>query len=487
MEYLPTIGLEIHAELLTESKMFCSCKNDPTELTPNRNVCPVCLAHPGTLPVPNKKAIEYVIKTGLALNCGINRHSKFDRKNYFYPDLPKAYQISQYDLPFCKDGYLDIPGSKKRIRIRRIHLEEDTARLQHAADGKHSLVDFNRAGVPLMELVTEPDFHSADEVVAFAQEFQLILRYLGVSDGDMEKGHLRLEANISVAPEGAKELGTKVEIKNINSFRFMKAGVEYEIARHTALYGQGKETEIVQETRGWNETKQETFSQRSKEEAHDYRYFPEPDIPQFDFSEEYVSDIKNSIAELPAQRRERYASEYNLSETQAAMLITAPEYADFFEEAISELGALLPAGETGSSPSLLYNYLMSDVRGIEVERAIGLKQLYLKPAHLALIVVRILEEKISSRTAKNVLLKVCETGNDPDSIIREEGLGQISDELELENIVREICEANKSVVEEYKTGKTSAIQFLIGKTMARTNGRANPAQVKNIFEKILSS
>jgi aspartyl-tRNA(Asn)/glutamyl-tRNA(Gln) amidotransferase subunit B len=488
MKYIPTIGLEIHAELLTQSKMFCGCPNDPTELTPNKNICPVCLAHPGTLPVPNKKAIELVLKTGLALNCGINKHSKFDRKNYFYPDLPKAYQISQYDLPFCKDGYLMLPKSGHKIRIRRIHLEEDTARLQHGNMGPESssgrlatLVDFNRAGVPLMELVTEPDFHSAEDVVEFAQEFQLLLRYLGVSDGDMEKGHLRLEANISVAPEGAKELGTKVEIKNINSFRFMKAGIEYEIARHTKLHEEGKENDIVQETRGWNEAKQETFSQRSKEEAHDYRYFPEPDIPPFDFADGYIEEIRNSIAELPQQRRERYAGEYNLSEEQANLLAQDPAYADFFEESVSELQALVP----NPSVTLLYNYLMSDIRGLEVQEAVSLGQMPLKPVHLASVVAQLQQNKISSRVAKDVLLKVFQTGNDPDSIIREEGLSAISDESELEKIISDVCAANPSVVEEYKSGKTAVLQFLLGKVMAQTKGRANPAQVKVILEKSL--
>lgn len=482
MSYIPTIGLEIHAELLTETKMFCECPNDPTELEPNKNICPICMGHPGTLPVPNKKAIELVIKTGLALNCAINRFSKFDRKNYFYPDLPKAYQISQYDLPFCKDGYMALPISKKKIRIRRIHLEEDTARLQHAVDGKHSLVDFNRGGVPLMELVTEPDFHSSQDVVEFGQEFQLLLRSLGVSDGDMEKGHLRLEANISVAPEDAKELGTKVEVKNINSFRFMKAAVEYEIVRHTKLLEEGKGDEIVQETRGWNESKQETFSQRSKEEAHDYRYFPEPDIPPFEFSEEYIQDIRNTIAELPQQKRERYAAEYNLSETQAEMLVQSPEYANFFEKSVSELAAIT----TNPSVSLLYNYLMSDVRGIESDRAVSLFQSSFAPKHLAQIVGMLLEEKISSRVAKDVLVKTFDTGEDPREIVEKEGLGQIADEGEIVRIVREIIEENQKSAEEYRNGKTALMQFFIGKGMAKTGGRIHPESLRATLEKELN-
>lgn len=290
MRYYPTIGLEIHAELLTESKMFCDCKNDPLETTPNVNVCPICLGHPGTLPKANWKAIELVIKTGLALNCKINHFSKFDRKNYFYPDLPKAYQISQYDQPFCYQGFLILPFLKKRIGIRRIHLEEDAAKLFHSPDGKHSLVDFNRAGVPLMELVTEPDFSSASEVVEFAQELQLILRYLKVSAADMEKGNLRLEANISVS-QNSNELGTKVEVKNLNSFRALAKAIDYEIKRQIDLLEKGHQ--VIQETRGWDEIKEETFSQRSKEEAHDYRYFPEPDLPPFSLSAEIIEEIRS--------------------------------------------------------------------------------------------------------------------------------------------------------------------------------------------------
>ena len=274
MDYLPTIGLEIHAELKTNSKMFCSCLNDPDEKIANTNICPICLGHPGTLPVINKEAVSKVIKTGLALNCQISANSKFDRKNYFYPDLPKGYQISQYDLPLTKNGYLEING--RLIKIRRVHLEEDTGRLVHPADTDYSLVDFNRAGIPLMELVTQPDIHSAQEARKFAEELQLILRYLDVSSADMEKGQMRVEVNISLSHD--KRLGTKVEIKNLNSFRSVEKGVEYEIERQTEILSQ--KGEVIQETRGWHDLKQVTISQRTKEEAHDYRYFPEPDLPK---------------------------------------------------------------------------------------------------------------------------------------------------------------------------------------------------------------
>lgn len=482
MRLQPTIGLEVHAELLTKRKMFCDCLNDETQLTPNTNVCPVCTGQPGALPVPNKEAIEMVIKAGLALNCQINLQSKFDRKNYFYPDLPKAYQISQYDQPFCYDGYLTLPSSGKRIRIRRIHLEEDTASLEHAADGKHSLVDFNRAGVPLMELVTEPDFHSSEDVVEFGQEFQLVLRYLGVSDGDMEKGHLRLEANISVAPEDAGELGTKVEVKNINSFRFMKDAIDFEIARHSTLHEEGRADQIVQETRGWNEHKNETFSQRSKEEAHDYRYFPDPDIPPFVFSHDEIEVIRGQIAELPWQRRERLSSEYNLSAKQAELLVRDVGLNTFFEETVSELRAL----DEKAPVDLVYNYLTSDAKGIEKDLGVMLFESKLTPRALAGLVQLLAQDKISSRVAKDVLKKSYESGVLPEDIVEQEGLGQISDSSELEKMIEDIVSAHPGLVDEFKGGKESVLQFFVGQVMARTKGRANPALVKELIHKKIS-
>lgn len=482
MKYKPTIGLEIHAELLTQTKMFCGCLNDETQLVANINVCPVCLAHPGTLPVANKQAIDFVIKTGLALNCEINKHSKFDRKNYFYPDLPKAYQISQYDQPFCKTGYIVLPESKLRIGITRIHLEEDTAKLAHAADGKHSLVDFNRAGVPLMELVTEPDFHSAESVVEFAQEFQLILRYLGVSDGDMEKGHLRLEANISIAPEGQEKLGTKVEVKNLNSFQAVFRAIQYEIERHTALWEEGREKEIIQETRGWNEGKQETFSQRSKEDAHDYRYFPDPDLPPMVFSNEDIEKIKASIAELPASRRERLSQEYNLSEKQAELLVRNIFLCSFFEEAVSELRAIQPQGNI----EMAYNYIASDLQGIEKDSSVLIEESKIKPIHVAQIVAMIGDNKISSRVAKDILREAFDSGVSPQDIVEKKGLGQVSDESVLQKMIMEVISQHGGVVEEYKKGKVSVVQFLVGQVMAKTKGTANPGIVRTILEKELT-
>ena len=499
MNYIPTIGLEIHSELLTKTKMFCGCLNDETELVANTNVCPVCLAHPGSLPVANKQAIDLVIKTGLALNCEINKHSKFDRKNYFYPDLPKAYQISQYDQPLCENGYLVLPESKKKIGITRIHLEEDTARLSHGINigdstqngdqrmsvssqrESASLVDFNRAGVPLMELVTEPDFHSAQEVVEFGQEFQLILRYLGVSDADMEKGHLRLEANISVAPHGSEKLGTKVEVKNLNSFQAVFKAIEYEIKRHTELLEAGKGNEIVQETRGWNEGAQQTFSQRSKEDAHDYRYFPDPDLPPMEFSNADIEAIHAQIAELPAGRRERLSREYNLSVKQAELLVRDSFLCDFFEEAVSELKAIQPQGNM----ELVYNYIASDLQGMQKDSGILIGESKIKPAYIAQIAALIGENKISSRVAKDVLRESFNSGVSPQDIVKEKGLEQVSDESALQNIITQVLSTHASVVEEYKKGKVTVLQFLVGQVMAKTKGTANPEIVRLLLEREL--
>jgi len=472
--YKPTIGLEVHAGLKTRTKMFCGCTNDPDQLSPNVNICPVCLGHPGTLPVANRAAIDAAIKTGLALNSNISTFSKFDRKNYFYPDLPKGYQISQYDQPLCTGGRVTLPKSDKTIRITRIHLEEDAARLAHAADGQHSLVDFNRAGVPLMELVTEPDFSSAKEVVEFAEEFQLILRHLGVSDADMEKGQLRLEANISVAAGGSKKLGTKVEVKNLNSFRSLECATMFEIDRQTAALENGQA--VVQETRGWDEGKQKTVPQRSKESAHDYRYFPEPDLPPLVFDEAYIDAIRNSIVELPQGHRARLSDKYNLSASQADMLVRDLYLGSFFEEAASELKEPVP--ESGSD--LLFNYLSSDVKGLETDRGVTLAQSKLTPAHLAQAVAMVAEGTVSSRVAKDVLARSFDEGISPLDVVRQEGLSKISDEAALLSVVREVIDSNKEAWYNYKEGKENALQFLVGQVMAKTKGKADPQIVQKL-------
>ena len=361
MEYKPTIGLEIHTELNTKSKMFCSCKNDPNEKRPNFNICEVCTAQPGTLPVANEEAIKKVIKAGLALNCKILKESKFDRKNYFYPDIPKGYQISQYDKPFCENGHLVVNG--KKVGITRIHLEEDTGSSIHPDGAGFSLVNYNRAGVALMELVTEPDISSGQEAKSFAEELQLIFRYLGVSDADMEKGLMRVEVNISVSK--TKKFGTKVEIKNLNSFRVVQKAIDFEIERQIKLLESGQR--VVQETRGWHDKKEETFSQREKESAHDYRYFPEPDLPPMSFSEDYIEKIKSEILELPSEKRERFKTEYGLDEKSTEVFVVQKDFSEYFEKVASEVDEWIDQKddkEIKSAIKLASNYLISDVLGI---------------------------------------------------------------------------------------------------------------------------
>lgn len=469
--YQPTIGLEIHAELKTRTKMFCDSLNDPHEKDPNVNVCPICLGHPGTLPVANKQAIEHVIKTGLALGGGINELTKFDRKNYFYPDLPKGYQISQYDQPLVTGGMLN------GIRIRRIHLEEDTATLVHT-DGA-SLVDYNRSGVPLMELVTEPDLKGADDTTAFARELQLILRYLGVSDADMEKGQMRIEANVSL------NMGTKVELKNINSFRAVHDAIRYELKRQEEALVRGEK--LIQETRGWDEVKQKTISQRSKEEAHDYRYFPEPDLPPFETAIFDLPKLRASVPELPAQKRERFTREYDVHATQAEELVAEKPLADYFEGAVSEFKDL-----GGKDVRLVLNYLTSDLKGLmnlsggafANTQAIEAK---IAPEHLAHLVYLVEQGKLTSRNAKDLLKKIYDGGEDPEAILNSEEFQIISDEGEIGAVVKAIIAENPSAVADYKKGKTASLQFLIGKAMGKLKGRARPEMLTDIFEKDLKA
>ena len=476
-QYKTTIGLEIHAELKTRTKMFCSCLADPLETNPNKNVCPICLAHPGVLPTINKQAVEAVIKLGLALNGEILNHSRFDRKSYFYPDLPKGYQISQYELPLVKGGEL------LGVPIRRIHLEEDTARLLH--DGDAIVVDFNRAGVPLMELVTEPVIGSVDEALKFGKELQLLLRYLEISEADMEKGQFRLEANISLAPEGHGELGTKVELKNLNSFRAVKNALAYEVERQKGLLENGEE--VSQETRGWNEAKGVTVPQRGKEEAHDYRYLPEPDLPPMEFtsSEDIkLEELRRALPELPEIKRERFKKEFNLPEKQIDILISDRYLADYFEKAISEFLAL-ETDEKVRSTGLVANYLTSDLGGLLNEQGIRIQDAKVTPENFAELVKLIQKGDISSRIAKDILREMAATGMDPHEIIREKGLTQISDEVEIVKIIEKVIAENQEAVISYKKGKASALQFLAGQVMAKANGRANPQVVQEILKKLL--
>ena len=482
-EYQPKIGLEIHVELKTKTKMFCSCLNDSNERHPNVNICPVCTAQPGTLPVINKEAARKTIKTGLALNCQIPEYSKFDRKNYFYPDLPKNYQISQLYQPLCKNGFLEIISfqeNSRKIRIREVHLEEDVGRLIHEKD--YSLVDFNRAGIPLMELVTEPDLNSAREARRFAEELQLILRYLNVSDADMEKGQLRVEVNISLSKN--QKLGTKVEIKNLNSFRSVERAIEYEMQRQTKILE--KKGKIIQETRGWDDIKGVTFSQREKEEAHDYRYFPEPDLPLLHSKEEFINKIKAEIPELPRQKRERFKREYELEEKNTEVFVQNKDLGEYFEKVVSEFGPRLSKEKLFKLIKLATNYLITDLQGLLKGASVSGEDFLITPENFAEFITLIYEGKISSKIAKMVLGEMFKTGADPSHIIEEKGLIQITDTATIEKIIKEVISKNQKAVEDFKKGKAHAFQYLIGQIMAQTKGKASPPIVRDILKKTLT-
>ncbi len=483
MEYNPTIGLEIHAELKTASKMFCSCKNDPNEKRPNYNICPVCTAQPGALPVANEEAIKKVIKAGLALNCKIAQESKFDRKNYFYPDLPKGYQISQYDQPLCEKGFLEVEGSK--IGITRIHLEEDTGSLIHSDKTDYSLVNLNRAGVPLMELVTEPDITSGRQARLFAEELQMILRYLDVSDADMEKGQMRVEVNISISKD--KKLGTKVEIKNLNSFRVVEKAVDFEINRQKEILESGEK--VVQETRGWHDKKEITFSQREKEDAHDYRYFPEPDLQTMHFSEDFINGIKSTIPELPEQRRERFKKEYGLDESSVEVFASNKELGGYYEKVLSEFEEWTFKEEKGQAhkkaAKLVANYLITDIKGLLLGKEFVEADFKITAENFAEFIKMIYENEISSKVAKMVLTEMFDNGGDPSQIVDDNNWGQMSDSGELEKIIKQIIEKNPKAIQDYKSGKQNAIQFLSGQVMAATRGTAHPEKVKELLKKLL--
>jgi len=483
MTYFPKIGLEIHAELKTCSKMFCSCKNDPEEKRPNVNICPVCAGHPGTLPVANEEAVKKVIKTGLALNCSIAKESRFDRKNYFYPDLPKGYQISQYEQPLCFGGYLEVEG--KSIRINRIHLEEDTGSLIHPEGTNYSLINFNRAGIPLMELVTEPDIVSGREARLFAEELQQIFRYLDVCQADMEKGQMRIEVNISLSSK-REELGTKVEIKNLNSFKAVERAIEYEIQRQNKILESGKK--IIQETRGWDEERELTFSQREKEKAHDYRYFPEPDLPPMIFNEEFIEAIRRTIPELPKQRRERLKAIYGLGREMVEVFVKNKEFGDYFEEVAENAKSWLKDIEEGGKKNfykLASNYLISDIQGLLKGREFSRLDFKIRPLDFADFIRMIWQDEISSKIAKMVLLEMFQEGKSPSLVIQERGLKQINNEEELEKVILEVISKNQKVVNDYLSGKESALQFLTGQVMAITKGRAHPQKVQELLKKRL--
>ncbi|PCI19866.1 Asp-tRNA(Asn)/Glu-tRNA(Gln) amidotransferase GatCAB subunit B [Candidatus Wolfebacteria bacterium] len=468
-KYKPTIGLEIHAELKTDTKMFCNSRNDAEETRPNVNVCPVCMAHPGTLPVINKQAIEHVIKVGLALDGEIADFTEFDRKNYFYPDIPKGYQISQYKYPIVSGGKL------VGVELTRIHLEEDTATSRHGKD--FSLVDYNRAGVPLMELVTEPYIENADEAVKFAKELQHLLRYLGISDANMEKGQMRVEANISVS--ATEEFGTKVEVKNLNSFKAVERAIQFEIQRMSELLDEGRGDEIMQETRGWNEDTQETFSQRKKESSEDYRYFPDPDLPKLKLHEVFdINEIEKTLPELPWQKRDRYKKEFNMRDEAIELFIGNFSLGEYFEKVVTSFNG------DEQKTKLASNYITTDVVSHMREKQDSTLP---EPAHFAELIDMIADGKISSRGAKDILEIMHGHDDSPSKIAEEKNLLQKSDEGELKSIIEKLLDAHPSVVEEYKGGKESSLQFFVGQAMKATHGSANPQIVTKILKDLLST
>ena len=489
MKYNVTIGMEVHAELKTASKMFCACKNGlGQESEPNVHICPVCTGQPGTLPVPNRQAIEMVQRVGLALGCTIRPHAKFDRKNYFYPDIPKGYQISQYDEPFCENGSVVING--KTFGITRIHLEEDTGKSLHPAGADYTLVDFNRAGVALMELVTEPDFENAKDTKAFCQKLRQTLRYLGASDADMEKGQMRCEVNISLYPEGSDRLsGTKVEVKNLNSFKVVERAIEYEIARQTEVLEAGQM--IVQETRGWDENRSETVSQRKKESAHDYRYFPEPDIPPFDFTEEYIDTLCRSLPELPDAKAQRFQEEYGLPVGDVVVLTEDKDFSAYFEQVASELADKQASKETSVDikrlVKLATNYLLTEVKKYLSEHEGGIDILPFTPENYAEFIALIAEGTINSSAAQTVLAEMYKGGdNDPSHIVERLNLAQVSDAGALETAVESVLAANEKSVTDFKAGKENALKYLMGQIMSETKGKANPKIVMELLRQKLN-
>lgn len=480
MKYEAVIGLEVHTELQTTTKIFCSCRTS-FGADPNTNVCPVCLGLPGVLPVLNKKVLEYAVRAGLALNCEISRFSKFDRKNYYYPDLPKNFQTSQFDLPICEHGYLDVEvdGEKRRIRITRAHMEEDAGKLVHhgtsITDSDYSLVDYNRTGTPLLEIVSEPDMRSAKEAVAYMEKMRAILQYVGISDCRMEEGSLRCDANVSVRPVGQKELGTKTEIKNINSFKGVERAIEYEAMRQAELLEDGGK--VVQETRTWDEKEGVTKSMRTKEEANDYRYFPEPDLVPFTVSDEYIENIRKSLPELPDARKERYMKEFGLSSEDAVFMTNDKATADYFEAAVA----------AGADPKAAVNWLMGEFAsqlsndGIEIDKA------PVSAENLAALLKLISKGTISGKIAKKVFATMWKEGGNPDDIVKAQGLVQISDTTELSKLVDEVVGNNPKAVEDFKAGKKKAVGALVGQIMKATKGKANPRVINELLNKKLQS
>lgn len=473
MKLYPTIGLEIHAELLTKSKVFCTCSAEFGG-EPNSRCCPVCSGLPGTLPVLNQRAVEYIIKAGYVMNCDISRFTKWDRKNYFYPDLPKAYQISQMPRPVCLNGHVDIvsEGVEKRIRINRIHLEEDAGKLIHDDQTKQTLADYNRCGIPLIEIVTEPDFHSAADVTAFVEKIRLLLQYAGICDGKMEQGSLRCDVNISLAEKDAKELGTRAELKNINSVRAIGRAIEYEIYRQTEILESGGK--VIQETRRFTESG-ETVAMRSKEDAQDYRYFPDPDIPPIIFTEEELEEIKSSIPEMPESRRERYINEYGIAPNEADSLINNKAVCFFFEDAL----------KCYNKPKTVSSFILVELmRRINTGEA-DMDNLPFEPKDLARLVEIMDTDKINKSHGKDILRTMLETGKAPDAVCDEENLWIKEDLGQAEAVIDKIMADNPGPVEQYRNGETKVFGFLMGQANRQLKGAATPGAIKEILERKL--
>ena len=468
--YEVIIGLEVHAELSTKTKIFCSC---PTKFgaAPNTQTCPICMGMPGTLPVLNEKVVEYAVKAGLATNCEISRNSKNDRKNYFYPDLPKAYQISQYDKPLCEHGYVEIDTKegKKKIRLTRIHIEEDAGKLNHDEFAGGSLVDLNRAGVPLIEIVSEPDLRSSEEVEEYLKRLKSILEYIEVSDCKMQEGSFRADVNVSVRKKGDSKLGTRTEMKNMNSFRSITRAIEYEVDRQIDVIEDGGEVE--QETLRWDDVSGKTFPMRDKEDAQDYRYFPDPDLVAIKLSEEYIENIKNTLPELPESRKERYLEEYGLSEKDANIITASKYLSDLFEGAI----------KVCHNPKAVNNWIISDISRILNETEMEPIEIPFDSQQLGKLIILIDKGTISSSIAKKVLVEMFEHPRDPEDIIDEKGWVQISDEGAIQEVVLKVLEANPQSVADYKGGKDKALGFLVGQAMKETRGKANPKMLNEMF------
>ena len=475
MQFESVIGLEIHIQLATESKIFCSCSTEFGKL-PNTNTCPVCLGLPGALPVLNRQVPELAAKLGLALDCEIRLDSQFARKNYFYPDLPKAYQISQFDRPICENGWLDInteSRGKIRIGITRIHMEEDAGKLVHDDMGTESMIDLNRAGVPLLEIVSEPDIRSAEEAKKYMEKIHAIATSIGVSDGDMEKGHLRCDANVSLRPEGQKKFGTRTETKNLNSFRFVQNAIDYEIERQREEILDG--VTIVQETRLWDTDRKVTFSMRSKEEADEYRYFPDPDLPLVKLSPELIETLRKNLPELPDAKKQRFMEEYGLNDYDAGVLTISQELSDFFEKVLSY----------GAIPKIACNWITGDLTRVMNESGKTLSEINLTPKNLSNLTRLIDQGEISSKIAKTVFSEMLDSGGNPNTIIEEKGLKQITDEKELGKIAENLLASNPQQVKQYRDGKTKVIGFFVGQMMKQTQGKGDPSLINKLLKEKL--